>query len=202
MKIVAVTDRSIAEQYYLRRFHEVASSGIDAMILREKDMDADDFSLLAHHMSEFCNEVGTALVVNSDVETAREIGAPVQVPFSRLSDSIHDLRGVEFGVSVHSIDEAMSAYGSGADWIVFGNVFETTCKPGKASMGIEYLAHLCEVVPIPVFAIGGIDSGNIGLCADAGVSGVCIRSPFMTCPSPTRLVSELRDAVSGYTVCQ
>lgn len=69
--------------------------------------------------------------------------------------------GIRIGKSVHTLEEAKSAEEDGADYIMFGNVFETDSKPGKPGQGIERLQAMVEAVDIPVIGIGGITTENI-----------------------------------------
>jgi thiamine-phosphate diphosphorylase len=73
------------------------------------------------------------------------------------------------GVSVHTPEEASAAEAAGADFVVFGPVFDT---PGKTAVGLEPLRHLTAVLKIPVLAIGGITNENIPLVLEAGGAGI------------------------------
>jgi thiamine-phosphate pyrophosphorylase len=80
------------------------------------------------------------------------------------------------GVSTHSIEQASTAAHSGADYIVYGPVFET---PGKGSpVGIESLKAVCDSLKsFPVFGLGGIDQSNFESVLSAGADGIAaIRS--------------------------
>ncbi len=74
------------------------------------------------------------------------------------------------GVSTHSVQGVRAASSSGADFAVFGPVFET---PGKSdAQGLDALRDICAAVsPYPVIAIGGIDAGNYASVLDAGAAG-------------------------------
>ncbi|MEP6705704.1 MAG: thiamine phosphate synthase [Acidobacteriota bacterium] len=80
------------------------------------------------------------------------------------------------GVSTHSIDTARAAADSGADYVFFGPVFDTTGK-GPAR-GTEALRELCiGLQPFPVIALGGINKDNLDDAFEAGAAGIAaIRS--------------------------
>src|SRR5207247_11190436 len=61
------------------------------------------------------------------------------------------------GVSTHMLEEAINAEAAGADFIVFGPIFDT---PGKNAVGVEALREITERIKIPVLAIGGITPEN------------------------------------------
>lgn len=80
------------------------------------------------------------------------------------------------GVSTHSLEAARSASRNGADFVVFGPIFET---PGKDKvLGTVKLTEVCkELQPFPVLALGGIDASNVRSVLETGASGfAAIRS--------------------------
>lgn len=77
------------------------------------------------------------------------------------------------GASCHSLEQAQSAEQDGADYVIFGPVFET---PSKAifgpPQGIERLRKVCVGFKIPVLAIGGVNAENASDCIRAGAAGI------------------------------
>ena len=79
------------------------------------------------------------------------------------------------GVSTHSAAEVASAEAHGANFAVFGPVFE---KSGSANReGLEQLRRICHRTeaaqpPMPVWALGGITPENAQQCASAGAAGI------------------------------
>ena len=83
--------------------------------------------------------------------------------------------GPEFliGVSTHSLAEARAAQAGGADFVVFGPVFDTESKRAFGEpQGLDRLREVTiELGEFPVLAIGGITRENSAACMDAGASG-------------------------------
>jgi thiamine-phosphate diphosphorylase len=75
------------------------------------------------------------------------------------------------GRSVHDVAGARAAITEGADYLLFGSVFDTDSHPGKAGQGLELLA---EVVALgtPVIAIGGVTPERAQSVKDTGAWGV------------------------------
>jgi thiamine-phosphate pyrophosphorylase len=63
----------------------------------------------------------------------------------------------------------LSAYSHGADFVVFGPVFQ---KNGERTNGLEDLRRVCAVAKLPVFALGGVTEENTQTCIDAGAAGI------------------------------
>ncbi|MGH7903519.1 MAG: thiamine phosphate synthase [Candidatus Dormibacteraceae bacterium] len=74
------------------------------------------------------------------------------------------------GRSVHSEEAARQAAAQGADWVIFGPVFETASHPDRPA-GLEALATVARAVRVPVIAIGGLDMERARRCLEAGAAG-------------------------------
>ena len=85
------------------------------------------------------------------------------------------------GVSVHSVEEAMIAEASGANYIIASPVFPTTCKPDIQPLGLRGLAAICHKVSCPVYALGGLQLNDIRqeMLVQSGAAGYCVRSAAM-----------------------
>ncbi|MBI5672028.1 MAG: thiamine phosphate synthase [Nitrospirae bacterium] len=66
------------------------------------------------------------------------------------------------GISTHSVEEVRRANHDGADYIIFGPIFDTPSKrPFGAPLGLEVLADVCRNSMAPIFAVGGITSERV-----------------------------------------
>src|SRR5271154_7058988 len=101
-----------------------------------------------------------------------------------------DRRWAEFliGTSCHSLEDARAAATAGADYLIFGPVFETPSKiKFGAPLGIDRLREVCTAIRIPVLAIGGIDLANAGKCFEAGAAGIAAIRLFQDAKSAEEL---------------
>lgn len=82
--------------------------------------------------------------------------------------------GFLVGVSTHSLAEALAAREGGADFALFGPVFDTPSKRAYGPpLGLDVLAGAARALaPFPLVAIGGINAGNARSVLGAGASGV------------------------------
>jgi thiamine-phosphate pyrophosphorylase len=118
------------------------------------------------------------LLVNDRFDIALAAGADgVQLTAqSMTADVVRAVCGSKFliGVSTHSLGECRVARDKGADFVVFGPVFETESKRvfGPAQ-GVERLAEVTtELAGFPVIAIGGVTRENAAKCFHAGAAGI------------------------------
>ncbi len=150
--------------------------------IREKKLPARLLFDLTVSAANVTRGSATRLLVNDWALVALGAGAD-GVHFSasaqqakNIRDSFANAKDFIIGVSTHTVESALRASREGADFAVFGPVFET---PGKDSQqGIEKLSEVCERLrPFPVLALGGIDEGNIASVLAAGAAGfAAIRS--------------------------
>jgi len=144
----------------------------------------------------------TRLLVNDRADIAQAAGADgVHLTASSLEASIvRTTFGADFliGVSTHSLAEARAARDGGADFAVFGPVFETAAKLTYGEpAGLEKLAEAAhELSPFPIIALGGITLTNAPNCLDAGASGIAGISLFNQCSDLHRVVDLVQAVVS------
>lgn len=141
-----------------------------------------------------------AVIVNARFDIAASMGAH-GVQLGANDPDITDLRNLRnlrtnlrtnlwLGASVHSLPEARDAIAAGADYLLLGNIFETTTHPGQPPLG---LAVLEEAVALgtPVLAIGGITAARAAQVFAAGAWGVASISALWHAPDPYRAAGEL-----------
>lgn len=93
---------------------------------------------------------------------------------------------LSYGVSVHSIDEAIEKERKGATYLMFGHIFPTNSKPGLTPRGLEKLKNVVKAVSIPVIAIGGITPEKIFEIRRCGAKGVAILSGIFSHSNPEK----------------
>ena len=168
----------------LRFVRAAVEAEVVLLQIREKSLPARVLYELVARAAEISRDSKTRLLVNDRADIARAAGADgVHLTARSLpADVVRSTFGSEFliGVSTHSLDEARAARDGGADFVVFGPVFETESKRGfGAPQGLDKLRQVAdELRGFPVLAIGGISLENAGACFDAGASGVAAISLF------------------------
>ena len=176
-------DRHEQEQRLLAKIAECAAAGVEYIQLREKDLETRALEELAHKAMTALAGSHTQLLINARTDVALACGAHgVHLPANDLAAS--EVRsifaragrsGPVIGVSTHSAAEVASAEAHGANFAVFGPVFE---KSGSANReGLEQLRRICHRTeaaqpPMLVWALGGITLENAQQCASAGAAGI------------------------------
>jgi thiamine-phosphate pyrophosphorylase len=151
---------------------------IDLVQIREKNLSASVLYQLASSAARITKESATKLLINDRSDIAAAAGADgvhlttSSLPTAVVRQTFGD--GFLIGVSTHSLDEARLARQGGADFAVFGPVFETASKKEFGEPpGLTGLARVCsELSPFPILALGGVMIDNVAECVRAGARGV------------------------------
>jgi len=186
------------EQKLLEKIQECGAAGVDYIQLREKDLTTRDLErLAAKAMAAIPGGSVTRLLINSRIDVALACDAHgVHLPANSLSPSearpifvrAGNSRPV-IGISTHSAAEVASAEAHGADFAVFGPVFE---KAGVVSgNGLLQLAAVTRR-SMPVLALGGITLDNAKQCLEAGAAGIAAIRMFQQAADAKATVNALR----------
>lgn len=197
-KVICVTNRKLAGEYFLAQMRQTAASGVHAVILREKDLSEAEYEALAGKLRAICEEEKVPLILHTYVKTAKKLGIlRLHLPFQSFMNMCRQEKEVfqEIGVSVHTCEEAVAAWKAGASYITAGHIFLTDCKKGLPPRGLEFLGKVCRSVEIPVYAIGGITPENAASCIKSGAAGVCLMSSLMQTQEPERLMEKINQQV-------
>ena len=200
-----VTDRKqCAPRTLASVVHDALASGVRAVQLREKDLSETDLVSAATRLRGLLEPRGAKLLVNVsrfvDRDTAGLLAASPGVDGFHVPDEPDLL--VEFrklfpklliGASTHSIDGVRFAFDTGANFVTFGPVYETSQK--ARPQGLEVLRAACEAATGPVFAIGGITPERARECLDAGAHGVAVVSAVMAASSARSAVRAFAESM-------
>ena len=89
-------------------------------------------------------------------------------------------QNLKIGVSVHSLDQALSAQELGADYVVAGHIFDTPSHALERGKGTKFLREICEKLSIKTYAIGGINFKNLSEIKQVGAAGAYMMRGFLS----------------------
>lgn len=206
VRLYVVTDR---QQTAGRALEEVviaaARGGAGAIQLREKDLSARDLYALGARLQTGLAPYGVPLLINDRVDVALALDAAgVHLAGHSLPTALaRRILGPNklLGVSTHSVKEAQAAMTDGADFIVFGPVFETPSKLAYGPpQGLQRLAEVVRQVTIPVLGIGGIDLVNLSQVLQTGAYGVAMIRAVLAASDPAMAAEQFARTVSKKVV--
>lgn len=195
--VYLVSDRTRARGRPLLDVVEAAlQGGVNAVQLREKDLPARELYELACKLRERCREYGARLLINDRIDVALGVRADgVHLPVTSFAPvDARRLLGPEalIGASAHTVAEARAAAAGGADFIVFGPVFDTPSKREFGMpVGLEALAAVTRALSIPVLAIGGVTAERVKAVRQHGARGVAVVSAILQAADPRAAAQRL-----------
>ena len=177
------------------------TAGVDMVQIRERDLPARDLLFVTESIAESAHSAGARVLVNDRADIAASAGAGVHLTTRSLTvEVVRAGFGPDalVGVSTHAFDEVRAAEQGGADFVVFGPVFETSSKKEYGEpVGVETLHEVASRLSIPVLALGGINLSNFWEALDAGAAGVAGISMFIEAQDLGGLVSTIKGHVAA-----
>ncbi|HEX7317934.1 MAG TPA: thiamine phosphate synthase [Pyrinomonadaceae bacterium] len=165
-----------------RRLLALVRAAVEARVmlvqLREKDLSGRVLFELASAAARMARGSETRVLVNDRADVARAAGCDgVHLTTRSLEASVvRRAFGEEFliGVSTHTREEARVARAGGADFAVFGPVFDTPSKRAYGPpVGLDVLKDAArELSPFPLVALGGVGEEEVEEVLRAGAAGV------------------------------
>jgi thiamine-phosphate pyrophosphorylase len=185
-----VTDRHQTRGRPLVDVVEAALRGGARLVqLREKDLPTRALVALATDLRSVTKRHGAALLINDRIDVVIAVDADgVHLPANSFSiEDARQLLGPQrlIGASTHSSAEAAAAGKAGADFVVFGPVFETPSKQVYGPpTGLDRLAETVKATDVPVLAIGGVTQERIEETLACGAAGVAVIRAVLEADDP------------------
>lgn len=164
--------------------------------LRAKRLTRDEFRAWAAPALALARAHGATVIVNDDVELARELGAD-GAHVGRLDPPVARARALLgpdaiIGYSLESVDEVDGPDARLADYVAASGVFPTPTKPDlPGHLGLEGVRALRARTAQPLVAIGGIHAGNARAVFSAGADGVALISAIAGADDPQLAAAEI-----------
>jgi thiamine-phosphate pyrophosphorylase len=161
-------------------------AGARVMQLRLKSASGRDLLAAARAIAAMCRERGAMLIVDDRTDIAMLAGADgVHLGQEDLPlEAARRLAGSEMiiGISTHSVEQAVAAERSGADYIGFGPMYPGGLRNNATGKGLELLREVRAAVRIPIVAIGGITEATMPAVLGAGADACAIITDVVRAP--------------------
>jgi len=131
------------------------------------------------------HEFGVPVIINDDVELARELaadGAHLGRGDGELRGARNRLQGMILGASCYNdAGLARAAVQAGADYVAFGSVFASPTKPQAVRAPVQ-LFRDAKALGVPLVAIGGVTLANAPELIGAGADLLAVISDLFDAP--------------------
>ncbi len=195
-KLYFITDSTnYSEEDFLFRVEEALKGGVTLLQLREKEKTTREYIGLAEKVHNITKKYNVPLIIDDRVDVALSIDAEgVHVGQSDMPVYIaRKLMGKDkiVGATAKTVPQAKEACDQGADYLGVGAIYPTTTKVKTVLTSTETLNDICNSVPIPANAIGGLNKDNMDILKGIPIAGICVVSAIMKAENPRRATAEL-----------
>lgn len=184
LRLYLVTNRyQDSLENFLKKVETACRSGVTIIQLREKNLTTNQYYQLAKQVKEITDAYQVPLIIDDRLDICLAVDAAgLHIGDDELPVSVaRQVLGPDkiLGVTAKTIKRALEAETSGADYLGTGAIFPTTTKENAPITLISTLKTICQMVAIPVVAIGGLTSENIDQLAATGIAGVAVVRDLM-----------------------
>lgn len=159
---------------WLAALDQALSRGIRRVQVRARSLSGDAWQRLAKQAVARCREAGAEVLLNGDIELARQLQVGVHLRASQLAElparPLPD--DLSVAASCHVAADLRQAETLGCDFAVVGSVYPTLSHPGCEPLGWPGFAGLREGVSLPIYAIGGMVPADIPQARRHGAQGI------------------------------
>lgn len=193
-----ITDSTgLDEEVFLQKVESALKGGVTLLQIREKDKSTREYIELANKVHNITKKYNVPLIVDDRLDVAMAVDAEgVHLGQSDMPiKTARKLFGEDkiIGATTKTVEQAKEAYEQSADYLGVGAIYPTTTKVVTILTSTETLNDICNTVPIPVNAIGGLNKDNIDVLKGISISGICAVSAIMKADNPEKAARELKE---------
>ena len=201
-----ITDSTnYTEEEFLYRVEQALRGGATLLQLREKNKSTREYIELAEKVHAIAKRYNVPLIIDDRVDVALAIDAEgVHVGAEDMPiATARKLMGEDkiVGATAKTVPWATEAYEQGADYLGVGAIYPTTTKVKTVLTSTDTLRDICNAVPIPANAIGGLNKDNIDILAGIPIAGVCVVSAIMKADDSKTAAEELKARAQELGLC-
>ena len=195
-----ITDSTgYTEEEFLFRVKEAIKGGPAFVQLREKEKTTREYIYLANKVHKITKEHNIPLIIDDRLDVAIVTNAE-GVHLGQSDMEVVTARKILgknkiIGATAKTVPQAKRAFSEGANYLGVGAIYPTTTKVKTVLTSTQTLKDICSSVPIPVYAIGGLNKDNINVLKGINIAGICAVSAIMKAQSPYLAAKELKEAV-------
>jgi 8-oxo-dGTP diphosphatase len=171
----------MGEVAFLARAKVALDRGLKLIQVREKDWPEARQRALCDALSELARLPGARVLLNGSAERARAWGCDgVHWTSAALAAATARPEGLMCSASCHTREDIAKAGALALDFAVLGPVLPTPSHSGAVTLGWDGFAAMAAGAALPVFALGGLSTGNLDTAIMHGAHGVALRRAAWT----------------------
>lgn len=192
-----ITDSTgFTEEEFLQRTEAALQGGVTLLQIREKEKTTREYLSLARKVHDLTRKYHVPLIIDDRIDIAMAVDAEgVHLGQSDMPiDLARKILGSDkiIGATAKTVPQALEAWQQSADYLGVGAIYPTTTKVKTVLTSTNTLRDICNAVPIPANAIGGLNKDNIDILAGIPIAGICVVSTIMKADDPRQAAIELK----------
>lgn len=175
--LILITDsQRLSRDRFFEVVSEALAGGVDAVLVREKQMDSARLLAFTSHLRELTSSHKAKLIIHTQADIAKAVSADgVHLASTDLAEipSVREWLNnpdMTISASCHNEIELGFVQRFGADYAFLSPVFPTQSHPGEPHLGMETFRKMTGTTSLPVIALGGINAENRNQLEGFGVA--------------------------------
>lgn len=165
---------------FLVRAEAALKKGLRMLVLRENKLSRDDVTLLLGKLMILAQPYGARVLLHNDTHDNPRLADGVHGSAKCLMQWLERPDAELVGASCHNAQELARAAELNLDFVVLSPVLPTPSHPNEPSLGWATFTSLIENYPIPVYALGGMETSTLIDAYRAGGQGIAmLRNAWM-----------------------
>jgi 8-oxo-dGTP diphosphatase len=156
---------------FLQQLQDTLENGIRLVQLRLPRQSKNEYESYAHAAMELCVQFNAQLMLK-DFALANQLGCGLHLAGVDLLKLSQRPSASLVAASCHTLKELNMAQSMAIDFVTLSPVNRTQSHPDALPIGWSNFQQLADSVPLPVYALGGVEAGDVELCWNKGGQGV------------------------------
>ena len=179
---------------FLRRVEAFMDNGLGLIQFRSKSSRFEEHAGIVRELVKLGSRKSCEVLYNGTPAEAERLGAH-GVHLSAAGLALHATRplpsGMRVAVSCHNRGELDRAARIEADFCVLSPVGASPSHPGSAGIGWEAFAAMADGAGVPVYALGGMQAGDLAEARRRGAHGIAMISGIWDATAPSEIILDL-----------
>jgi 8-oxo-dGTP diphosphatase len=175
--IYAITNMlEMGEAAFFRALKLKLEKGLQLIQVREKQLNKEALTQFATQVKALAKSTGAKVMLNEDIELAVELGLDgVHLPSKGLLTLDSKPEGLLVAASCHNATELTRAKSLKLDFVTLSPVAQTLSHPDSEPLGWTAFSELANNIEIPIFALGGMNEGDLTQAFASGARGIAMQ---------------------------
>jgi 8-oxo-dGTP diphosphatase len=175
--VYAITNmHEMGEAPFFKALKLQLGKGLKLIQVREKQLGSDALIAFSQKVIALARPFGARVLMNAEIDEVLKAGADGlhlnSIALMALSEKPH---GLLVAASCHNTQEMAKAAQLNLDFVMLSPVLPTRSHPEAQGLGWENFSEIKQDYPLPVYALGGMQSSELKNAWQAGAHGIAMQ---------------------------